>query len=86
MKAKDKQHIQQEIKLKFPGTSPEEDIDWEMIEISFKAGIKKVVDFIGEEPFEHNEEYKLGTSELIHHKDDCFACRYEAQLKEWGLE
>ena len=45
-----------------------------------KAGRKEVVDFIGKEPFEHNY------SQYGHEVNDCFACRYEAKLKDWGLE
>ncbi|KKM69272.1 hypothetical protein LCGC14_1452490 [marine sediment metagenome] len=47
-------------------------------------GRKEVVDFIGQ-PFEHNEQYLPGASEPTHFEDDCFACKYEAKLKEWGL-
>jgi len=39
MEAKDKEYIRQEILRKFPGTDPE-DIDWEMIEIAFEAGVR----------------------------------------------
>ena len=49
-------------------------------EISLKAGMKKVVDFIGEEPFEHNYDGQE------HLSNDCFACRWQTQLKEWGIE
>lgn len=38
MEAKDKKAITAEILRKFAGTDPEMDIDWEMMEISFKAG------------------------------------------------
>jgi len=38
MEAKDKRIIQEEILRRFAGTDPEMDIDWDMIEISFKAG------------------------------------------------
>jgi len=52
--------------------------------IIFKAGKlegrREVVDFIGEEPFEHN--YDMGG----HRVDDCFACLWEAKLKEWGID
>lgn len=44
-----------------------------------KVGIKEVVEFIGEGPFEHNH------SMYGHQMDDCFACRYEAKLKEWNI-
>ncbi len=40
-----------------------------------KAGIKEVVDFIGKEPFEHD-----------YFSNDCFACKWEAKLKDWGVE
>ena len=49
-------------------------------EISFKAGIKEVVEFIGTEPFEHN--YSM----YGHQVDDCFACKWQDQLKKWGIE
>ena len=45
-----------------------------------KVGIKEVVELIGEEPFEHN--YSM----YGHEVDDCFACKYEAKLKEWGIK
>jgi len=38
MEAKDRGTIQQEILQKYPGTDPEIDIDWDIVEISFKAG------------------------------------------------
>ena len=47
----------------------------ELMEFEHKAGAKEVVDFIGKEPFEHN-----------YFSDDCFACKWEAKLKEWGIE
>ena len=84
MESKDRLNIQQITLSKYPGTDPEIDIDWGIVEISFKAGQKEVVEFIGN-PFEHNEQYEAGTSNLIHNVDDCFACNYEAKLKELGL-
>ena len=51
----------------------------ESIMAAHKEGRKEVVEFIGEEPFEHNYDGQE------HRTDDCFACRYEAKLKEWGL-
>ena len=44
-----------------------------------KLGMDKVVELVGKEPFEHN--YSMSE----HHIDDCFACKYEAKLKEWGI-
>lgn len=38
MKAEDKQAIEQEVLKRFPGTDPEMDIDWEMMDIAFKEG------------------------------------------------
>ena len=38
MKAEDKDYIRQQIMQKYPGTLAEMDIDWDMMEISFKAG------------------------------------------------
>jgi len=46
MEAKDKQCIQEEIVRAYPGTDPDIDIDWEMIEIAFTAGMKEVVDWL----------------------------------------
>ena len=46
---------------------------------AYDEGIKLVVEFLGEEPFEHN--YHRQTFE--HLEDDCFACKWEAQKKEW---
>lgn len=37
-----------------------------------QEGIKLVVDFIGEEPFEHNYDGQE------HRTNDCFACRWQA--------
>lgn len=49
-------------------------------QIGKQIGREEVVEFIGEEPFEHN--YSM----YGHEVDDCFACRYEARLKEWGVD
>ena len=38
LEAKDKKYIQDEILRAYPGTDPEIDIDWDIVEISFKAG------------------------------------------------
>ena len=38
MNAEDMAQIKTEILRKFPGTDPEMDVDWDMMEISFKAG------------------------------------------------
>lgn len=38
MNAEEKQQIQQEILYLFPGTNPDWDIDWEIIEIAFNRG------------------------------------------------
>ena len=46
-----------------------------------QAGIKQVVEFIGEHPFEHNTTGVYP----YNHLDDCFACRYETKLKDWGI-
>ena len=84
MEAKDRQIIQQEILRKFPGTDPEIDIDWDIAEISFKAGIREVVEW-------------FSTCVLIEHKDaknnDIFcrdyrvyAVEWQAKLKEWGID
>jgi hypothetical protein len=62
-----------------------------LLEIAFKqgykeghsAGIKEVVDFIGQ-PFEHNY-FRHGVEET-HDINDCFACKFEAKLKEWGIK
>ena len=48
-------------------------------EITWKAGVKEVVDLIGKAPFEHN--YSMHG----HQAEDCFACEYEVKLKEWGI-
>lgn len=47
-------------------------ITWEK---AFKAGKREVVEFIGEKPFEHSIHG--------HCTGDCFACRWQAQLKIW---
>ena len=46
----------------------------------FKEGIREVVEFIGTEPFEHN--YSMYGYQV----DDCFACKWQDQLKKWGIE
>lgn len=74
MEAKDRKIIQEEILRKFPGTDPALDIDWQMIEISFKAGIRGVVDLIEEElKQEHHFLYKDALRNI------------KAKLKERGL-
>jgi len=91
MEAKDKSILQQ-IQERYPGIDPDIDIDWEVGEIFFNTGEKQgidkgrkeVVELLGEEPFEHN--YSIGIAEREHLTDDCFACRWEAKLKEWGIE
>ncbi len=45
-----------------------------------KDSRKEVVDFIGWEPFDHNY------SNRGHEIDDCFACKWESKLKEWGIK
>lgn len=55
----------------------------EQAEVSFKAGIKEVVNFIGQ-PFEHNY-FRHGVKET-HDINDCFACKFENKLKEWGID
>lgn len=49
-------------------------------EISFKAGIREVVELIGNDAFEHND------SMYGHAVEDCFACRWELKLKEWDYD
>ena len=55
----------------------------QIVEDAYYAGKAKgrqeVVDFIGVELFEHNY------SGLVHLLDDCFACKWQAKLKEWGI-
>ena len=41
MEAKDKQIIWQQIHKQFPGMDAELDVDWDIVEVSFKAGIKE---------------------------------------------
>jgi hypothetical protein len=53
-------------------------------EISFKAGVKEVLDFIGENPFEHNY-FRHGMNET-HDVNDCFACKFDAKIKEWDIK
>ena len=48
-------------------------------------GIREVVEFIGE-PFEHNIKANPFAGLRIHDVEDCFACKYEVQLKVWGIE
>ncbi len=43
MEAKDKSLIQQEILRVYPGTDPEIDIDWNIVDISFKAGQESIL-------------------------------------------
>ena len=54
---------------------------------AYKAGIEKVVEYIGK-PFEHHYRWFMTEeqSEYRHDKEDCFACKYEAQLKAWGIK
>ena len=52
MEAKDKQKVLQQIQEQYPSIDPEMDVDWKIVEIAFKAGAKKVVEFVNE-----NREY-----------------------------
>ena len=45
-----------------------------------QQGRQEVVDFIGRDAFEHN--YSM----YGHQTHDCFACKYEAKIKEWGIK
>jgi len=45
MEAKDRNNIQRQILEKYPGTIPDMDIDWEMGEIFYKAGIRATVGY-----------------------------------------
>lgn len=54
-------------------------------EVSFKAGIQEVIDFIGQ-PFEHNYFRHGVNGKEVHDINDCFACKFEDKLKEWGVE
>lgn len=38
MEAKDRKNLEQEILKQYPGLNPEMDVDWDIVEISFKAG------------------------------------------------
>ena len=53
-----------------------------------QQGIKEAADFIGAGPFEHN--YAMipqgGKPVYTHLTDDCFACKWQAFLKERGVE
>jgi hypothetical protein len=49
-----------------------------------KEGMREVVDFLGEEPFEHN--YSGIISPYSHEHNDCFACKWQAFLKENGIQ
>ena len=63
-----------------------------ILEIAFeegkKAGKQEMVEFIGKEPFEHNYlsgGFIEGGALITKHSiDDCFACKWQAKLKEWG--
>lgn len=44
MRESDQDKIQGEILEKYPGTNPDIDIDWDIVEIAFKAGQMSVVE------------------------------------------
>ena len=75
MEAKDKNTIQQQILAKYPGTIPEMDIDWDMMEISFKAGIREVVEW------EHKTFSKSITLNQMRATNT-----YQAKLKDWNIK
>jgi len=50
-----------------------------------QEGRREVAEFIGNEPFEHNISYPPGSEIPTHYTNDCFACRWQDQKKEWGL-
>ena len=77
MKAKETKVIQEEILRKYPGTDPEIDIDWDIVEISFKAGMKVAADWISE----NAPLYNCGECGYVQHIDD----DWQAKLKEWGI-
>lgn len=66
MEAKTKDYLQQEILQKFPGTDPKMDIDWDVVEISFKAGErqgiskgrKEVVEFVKDGGYLMGDEWE----------------------------
>ena len=86
MKLKEKQIIQQQIQEQYPGTDLEIDIDWDMGEIFFKAGIKEVVEWIeknSSKGYIYEGQYTYDTNcdnQLFTDLGD-----WQAKLKEWGL-
>lgn len=72
MKAEDRNLIQKEILLKYPGTIPDMDIDWDMLEISFKAGMREVVEVVSP------------IMECL--SDPILQRNWRKQLKEWRLD
>jgi len=74
MEAKTKQMLFSLIHAKFPGMDAEIDIDWDIAEISYKAGIKEVTD-------DMKLAVTTGTADIVD-----LIIKYEAKLKEWHIE
>lgn len=72
MEAKDKRNLQDEILKRYPGFDPEMDIDWDIVEISFRAGMQEVVEWITE------------VSSKTHLS--VYGEKWHAKLKEWGIK
>lgn len=46
MESKDKSYIQQEILRQYPRIDPEVDVNWVIVEVSFKAGMREVAEWL----------------------------------------
>ena len=78
MDAKAKQRIQEEIVRAYAGTDPDVDIDWEMIEISFRAGIREALEYVAQ----------ITNNPICEYKDNYLCLHrkmWQAKLKEWGI-
>lgn len=68
MEAKDKEKLLRLTNAKYPGMNPEIDIDWDVAEISFKAGWEKGwregINYSNER-FKHKDVFKAGEKECI---------------------
>ena len=83
MEAKTKQMLFSLIHAKFPGMDAEIDIDWDIAEITYKAGKKEVVDWVNKHGITHGV---VGSKFILSPHTGFNSTGWQAKLKEWHIE